>query len=140
MKKVAKAAEAKRVPVVIEPVNHQQVGFNNTAAEAAAMAARVGVPALGYMLDTIHLNIEEHSVLGAIREYGPRARHFHLCETNGGPYGSGGIDFPAVLAALRAVKYPHFLSVKIYRKVAGWDEAATGAAEFLRKIGLELRD
>ena len=139
LKQVAKAAEGKRVPVVIEPVNHQQVGFNNTAAEASAMATRVGSPALGYMLDTIHLNVEERSVPGAIREYGPKARHFHLCESNGGPYGSGGIDFPGVLAALREAKYGHFISVKIYRKVAGWDEAATGAAAYLRKIGAEMR-
>src|SRR4051812_47238477 len=51
---VARTAEAAGVPVVLEPVNHLQAGFNNTAAEAAAMAARVGSPALGYMLDTIH--------------------------------------------------------------------------------------
>ena len=139
LKQVAKAAEAKQVPVVIEPVNHQQVGFNNTAAEAAAMAARVGSPALGYMLDSIHLNIEERSVIGAIREYGPRARHFHLCETNGGPYGTGGLDFAAVLAAMREAGYAHFFSVKIYRKVSGWDEAATSAAKFLRGCGVEMR-
>lgn len=140
LKQVAPVAEAKRVDMVIEPVNHQQVGFNNTAVEAAAMATRVGSPALGYMLDTIHLNVEERSVIGAIREYGPRARHFHLCETNGGPYGSGGLDFPAVLAAMRAADYRHYFSVKIYRNVSGWDEASTSAARFLRECGVDFRN
>src|SRR5262249_13243968 len=61
--RVALVAEAEGVTVAIEPVNHLQVGFNHTAGEAAAMAARVGSPALGYMLDTLHMNIEERSVV-----------------------------------------------------------------------------
>ena len=60
-----------------------------------ALADRVGSPALGVMLDTFHMNIEERSVVGAIRLHGPRARHVHLCETNGGPFGTGGARFPA---------------------------------------------
>jgi sugar phosphate isomerase/epimerase len=131
LRRVAEAAVQRGTVVVLEPVNHLQVGFNHTAAEAVAMVERVGSPGLGYMLDTIHLNIEERSVLGAIREHGRRIRHFHLCETNGGPFGSGNLSFPEVLRALDEVEYSHFASVKIYRKV-GWEEAARSAIAFLR--------
>ena len=129
---VAGAAVERGATIVLEPVNHLQVGFNHTAAEAAAMVERVGSPGLSYMLDTIHLNIEERSVLEAIRVHGPRIRHFHLCESNGGPLGTGNLDFRGVLRSLDEAGYAHFASVKIYRKV-GWEEAATGAMEFLRK-------
>jgi sugar phosphate isomerase/epimerase len=139
LKRVAKAAETQNVSMMLEPVNHLQVGFNHTAAAASAIAARVGSPALGFMLDTIHMNIEERSVLGTIREYGARARHLHLCETNGGPFGTGGLDFAGVLAALRDIGYDRCCSVKIYREISGWDEGATSAAEFLRKAGYPLR-
>src|SRR5438445_811602 len=84
---------------------------------------RVGSPALGYMLDTIHMNIEERSVLQTVLAHGPRVRHFHLCESNGGPFGTGNLDFPRVLAALTASGYAHYVSVKVYRK-SGWEEAA----------------
>lgn len=131
LRPVAEAAEQRGAMVVLEPVNHLQVGFNHTAAEAAALVERVGSPALGYMLDTIHLNIEERSVLGTIRAHGRRIRHFHLCETNGGPFGTGGLDFQGVLRALDGVNYRHFASVKIYRKV-DWEEAARTAMAFLR--------
>src|SRR5207253_9396635 len=97
LRQVTARAEDRGVTLVLEPVNHQQVGFNNTAGEAAAMVERVGSPAMGYMLDTIHMNIEERSLLGAIREHGPRIQHFHLCETNGGLFGTGNLDFPKVL-------------------------------------------
>lgn len=131
---VAAAAASHGGTVVLEPVNHLQVGFNHTAAEAAAMVQRVGSPGLSYMLDTIHLNIEERSVVEAIRTHGRRIRHFHLCEANGGPYGSANLNFQAVIQALREVDYAHFVSVKIYRKV-DWEEAARSAMAFWRGFG-----
>jgi sugar phosphate isomerase/epimerase len=131
LRPVAEAAVQRGAVVVLEPVNHLQVGFNHTAAEAAAMVERVGSPGLSYMLDTIHLNIEERSVTETIRAHGRRIRHFHLCETNGGPFGTGNLDFDRVRRTLDEVGYAHFASVKIYRKV-GWEEAARGAMAFLR--------
>lgn len=119
--------------LVLEPVNHLQVGFHHSAAEAAGLVAQVGSPGLGYMLDTIHLHIEERSVVQTIREHGPKIRHFHLCESNGGPFGTGAINFPAVLQALRHSGYAGFVSVKVYRHL-GWEDAARTAAELLRPI------
>ena len=132
LRPVAGVAAERGTVVVLEPVNHLQVGFNHTAKEAAAMVGRVGSPGLGYMLDTIHLNIEERSILDTIRVHGRRIRHFHLCETNGGPFGTGNLDFPGVLRALDDAGYTHFASVKIYRKV-GWEAAAKGAMTFLHE-------
>lgn len=139
LKKAARVAQDHGVTLVIEPVNHQQVGFNNSAGEVADMVRRVGSPALSYMLDTIHMNIEERSVLDTIRVHGPRVRHFHLCETNGAPYGTGNLDFPRVLATLEETRYAHYVSVKIYRK-ATWEEAARSARDFLAGLGVPFRN
>lgn len=128
---LAAAAAKQNATVVLEPVNHLQVGFNHTAAEAAALVQKIGSPSLSYMLDTIHLNIEERSVLDAIRLHAPRIRHFHLCETNGGPFGSGNLDFSSVLKTIQESGYAHFVSVKIYRK-CDWQQAAAEAIAFLR--------
>jgi len=141
LRPVAEAAVTAGTTVVLEPVNHLQVGFNHTAAEAVAMMERVGSPGLGYMLDTIHLNIEERSILDTIRAHGRRIRHFHLCETNGSPFGTGNLAFPEVVRTLDESGYGHFASVKIYRKV-DWEEAARSAISFLRETipGLASRD
>lgn len=135
--RVAHAAAALGTRVVIEPVNHLQVGFNHTASEAAALVDRVGSPALSYMLDTIHMNIEERSIFDTIRSHGGRIAHFHLCDTHGGPFGTGGLDFARVLAALRESGYDRFVSLKIYRNVS-WEEAALASARFLSRIGVPL--
>jgi len=130
--RVARAAEDTQVPLIIEPVNHLQVGFNHTVAEVSDLLARVGSPAAGLMLDTIHMNIEERSMLETIRQYGGRIGHFHLCESNGGPFGSGSLDFAAVLSTLDAVRYDKYVSIKIYRG-AGWEDDARCAMEFVRR-------
>ncbi len=137
LRQVAASAAKEQTRVVIEPVNHLQVGFNHTAAEVAALVNQVGSPALGYMLDTIHMNIEERSILETIRTHGSCIGHFHLCETNGGPFGTGNLDFRAMLAEVRKVGYDHYLSVKVYRK-AGWEEASRSAAEYLRRCGVQF--
>jgi len=133
---VAKAAEGCGATIVLEPVNHLQVGFNHTAAQAAALVHKIGSPALTYMLDTIHLNIEERSLLGTIREHGSRIRHFHLCESNGGPFGTGSLNFSSVLKTLHDSGYSHCASVKIYRELS-WEQAAIRAIEYLRS---EIRE
>jgi len=135
LRQAARMAESANSTLVIEPVNHLQVGFNHTAAEVVDLVRRIGSPAVSYMLDTIHLNIEERSILDTIQAHGGNIRHFHLCETNGGPYGSGNLNFPAVLSRLGEVGYPHFVSVKIYRQV-DWEEGSRLAADFLRRAGV----
>jgi 5-keto-L-gluconate epimerase len=130
LRQVAEAAAQQDATVVIEPVNHLQVGFHHTAEEVAELVRRVGSPGLSYMLDSIHMNIEERSIQDTIRAHGQHIRHFHLCETNGGPFGSGNLDIHAVVGELEKSGYDRFVSIKIYRKLA-WDEAARNAASFL---------
>jgi sugar phosphate isomerase/epimerase len=132
LRPIAEAAAHRGTTLVLEPVNHLQVGFNHTAAEAAAMVQRVDSPGLSYMLDTIHLNIEERSILDTIRAHGGHIRHFHLCETNGRLFGTGNLDFPAVLRTLEESGYAHYASVKIYRE-PDWQETARSAIAFLRE-------
>ena len=135
LQRVARVAEDLGVPIVIEPVNHLQVGFNHTAAEVADLIARIGSPAVTMMLDTIHMNIEERSMLDTIRDHGRRIGHFHLAESNGGIYGSGNLDFASVLTALDAAGYEKYVSVKIYRDPS-WETGARSAMEFLRGVGV----
>jgi sugar phosphate isomerase/epimerase len=131
--RVCRVADERGGSLVIEPVNHLQVGFNHTVAEASALVSRVDSPSMGVMLDTFHMNIEERSVVEAIRLHAPSAGHVHLCETNGGPFGGGALDFRRVLSGLDEAGYDRFVSIKVYRG-QGWEEAARSSAAFLRGL------
>jgi sugar phosphate isomerase/epimerase len=87
------------------------------------------------MIDTLHMHIEERSPVQSVLDVGEKLRHVHLCESNGGPLGSGNADLPAVLQALKSIDYRHFVSVKIYRGV-DWQEGAQSAMRYL--AGLHL--
>ena len=133
LKQVAAVAERKEVGLVIEPINHLQVGFNNSVTEVRALINEVGSSALRPMVDTIHMNIEDSSLTQPIYDCGKDLRHVHLCESNGALFGTGNIDFAPVLNALDDINYDGFASVKVYRK-ATHREAIQSGIEHLRAV------
>jgi len=111
LRQVGDAAAERGVDLVIEPVNHLQVGFNNSVGEVRSLIEAIDSPRFRPMVDTIHMNVEETSLTQPIRDCGPELRHVHLCESNGAVLGSGHIDFDAVLTTLDEIGYEGFASV-----------------------------
>ena len=133
LRQVAASAEQKEIELVIEPVNHLQVGFHNSVSEVRQLVKIVNSPALKPMVDTIHMNIEERSLVQPILDCGSELRHVHLCESNGSLFGTGHIEFAEVLKALDVIGYDRFSSVKVYRG-ATLEEAARSSIVHLRKL------
>ena len=133
LRQVADVAEAKGVDCVMEPVNHLQVGFNNSVGEVLQLIEKIGSHAIRPMVDTVHMNIEESSQTSPILRCGDQLRHVHLCESNGARFGSGHVDFSAVLQALDEIDYTHFASVKVYRNLA-WKEAVDSSLGCLKNL------
>ena len=134
LREVGLAALDAGVELVVEPINHLQVGFHHSVGEVRDLVSEVDVPAFKLMVDTIHMNIEEISLVDPIRACGAALKHVHLCESNGALLGSGHIDFSSVLAALDEIGYAGFGSVKVYRK-AGFRAAAAASLDYLRSQG-----
>ncbi len=130
---VAEAADKENVQFVIEPVNHLQVGFNNSVEEVRALIRAVDLPSIKPMVDTIHMNIEEHSVTQPILDCGRELAHVHLCESNGAEFGTGHIDFAGVLQALDWIGYTSFASVKVYRRLS-LENGAKSSFEYLQSV------
>jgi sugar phosphate isomerase/epimerase len=133
LRPVAEMAESKAVELVVEPVNHLQVGFHNSVAEVRHLIERIGSASLRPMVDTIHMNIEERSLTQPIIDSRRTLRHVHLCESNGGRFGTGLVDFLSVLSALRQIEYDGFCSVKVYRHIP-FRQAAESSLAFLRSL------
>jgi sugar phosphate isomerase/epimerase len=132
--RLARAAEECGARVAVEPINHLCVGHLHTPEEVRETLTRIGSPSLGLALDTLHLHIETPSVPDALRAHARAAWTIHLAESNGGPFGTGAIDFLACRNALSASGYDRHVSVKVYRH-ADWDEAATRSIARLRDQG-----
>jgi 5-keto-L-gluconate epimerase len=130
----AYAAE-RGVRLALEPLNRYEGDIIRTAAEGLDFVGRVGSPAVGLLLDTYHVNIEESSwttpfsqVLAAGRLW-----HVHLGDNNRLPPGQGLIDFAAIVNTLRAGGYTGYLSAELLPRPDP-DQAAQETLTYMRPL------
>ena len=133
----------------VEPLNRFETDVCNTAGHALEIVERVGLDAVGVMLDTFHMNMEEFDLADAIRRTGRRLVHFQANENNRGFVGSGHIDWGAVARALRDVGYRGPIVLEPFRRdderagttLAQWrapardeDDALKASVDYLKAI------
>jgi D-psicose/D-tagatose/L-ribulose 3-epimerase len=105
LRPVADYAGEHGVALALEPLNRYETSLINTAEQGLEVVAQLGSDALGLLLDTYHMNIEEKSPAGAIRLAGSRLVHVHACGSDRGTPGADHLDWPAIATALRDVAY-----------------------------------
>ena len=153
MKKLGEIAAGYNITLGMEVLNRFEGYLLNTAAEALAYVKAVGQDNVKVMLDTFHMNIEEDSLVDAIKTAGSFLGHFHLGEANRRPPRAGSrMDWTAIGRALREVSYsgavvmePFVLQggqvgkdIKVWRDIAAddeteLDEEARRSVAFVRK-------
>ncbi len=138
----------------LEVLNRFEGYLLNTAEEAKKFVEEVDVPSAKIMLDTFHMNIEEDSMVDAIRLAGDKLGHFHVGENNRRVPGKGGLPWYQIGCALRDIGYnkavvmePFVLNggrvgsdIKVWRDLSKGaskeqlDLDAKNSAEFLRYV------
>ena len=120
--KAAKRAADNGIVFGLEPLNRFETDIANTTEHALALVDAVGSPALGAMLDTFHMNMEDRDIAAAIRKAGKRMIHFQANENHRGFVGDGHIDWPAVARAIVAIGYDGPITLEPFRR----DDVAPG--------------
>lgn len=131
----AERAQHAGVRLALEPANRYELDFVNTAADGLAFLAQVAHPALGLLLDTFHVNIEERSwtePFAAVQAAG-KLWHVHVGDNNRLAPGQGLIDFPAIVATLRRTGYDGYLSAELLGRPDA-DTAALQTLSYLRPL------
>jgi D-psicose/D-tagatose/L-ribulose 3-epimerase len=105
MREVMETVEACGVLFNVEVVNRFEQYMMNTCAEALEYVERVGSDHCKVLLDTFHMNIEEDSIGGAIRQAGDKLGHLHIGEQNRRAPGRGRIPWDELAQALRDIDY-----------------------------------
>ncbi len=113
-REIAPAFAAANMVLALEPLNRFETFFLNTAADAAALCDVVDHPAVGILFDTFHANIEEKDIAAGYRTLGRHLKHVHTCENDRGIPGSGHVEWAAVFAALRDLKYDGWLTIESF--------------------------
>jgi D-psicose/D-tagatose/L-ribulose 3-epimerase len=121
---VTSTLETTGVSLAIEPLNRFETYFLNTAADAVALADEIAHPQVGVLIDTFHANIEEKDIAAAYTLAGKRLKHVHTCENDRGICGSGHIDWPPIVKAIRATGYDGWLTIESFGFALGEISAA----------------
>ena len=114
------------VRLAVEPLNRFETSLINTADQAMEIIEAVDSPALGVLLDTFHMNIEERDLPASIRSVGNRLFHFHACANDRGAPGADHLDWDGIAVALRDVGYDGAVVIESF--TAENDAIATAAA------------
>jgi D-psicose/D-tagatose/L-ribulose 3-epimerase len=105
LRRAGEFAAAANIRLAVEPLNRFETDILNTTDQAIALIDAIDLPAVGLLLDTFHMNMEESSVAAAIRKTGSRLLHFQANENHRGMIGTGHIDWNTVCAALIEIAY-----------------------------------
>ena len=114
LQELGRYSEGFNVRVAVEPLNRFETFFLNTAADALRLCEEVAHPNIGILYDTFHANIEEKNQAAAIRLLGKHIFHVHTCENDRGIPGSGPIDWPGVIGALKEIGYDDWLVIESF--------------------------
>jgi len=116
LQRVGDYARQHHVRLAVEPLNRFETDFCNTARQAVDLIRRVGNPAVGIMLDTFHMNMEEDDLPQAIRQAAPHLIHFQANENHRGFLGTGHLDWPSICRALADSGYWGAITLEPFRR------------------------
>ncbi len=102
---LAPYAAERSVHLNVEVLNRFEQFLINDSHEAVAFMQQLNQPAVGILLDTFHMNIEEDSFGDAIRRVGSYLSAFHLGEANRKMPGTGRMPWAEIKEALDDVSF-----------------------------------
>jgi D-psicose/D-tagatose/L-ribulose 3-epimerase len=114
LRPLADHAGERGVRLAIEPLNRFETSLLNTAAQTMEVVDRLDSPAVGVLLDTFHMNIEEKDQVEAIRLVGDKLVHFHACGSDRGAPGGDHIAWESITDALRETGYDGALVIESF--------------------------
>ncbi len=143
----SEVAAAAGVRLAVEPLNRFETDVVSTVAQGIELVDAIGSPALGLLLDSFHMNIEESSISDAIRAAGARIVHFQANENHRGFPGTGHLPWSDIARALNEVGYQGPVCLEPFRRdddrfgvpIAHWRPPDSDEAGKLRESVLFMR-
>jgi D-psicose/D-tagatose/L-ribulose 3-epimerase len=113
------------VKLSVEPLNRFEVYFLNTAADANRLVTEVGNPALGYLYDSFHANIEEHDIRESVVANASGINHIHISENDRGVPGAGHVRWEETFAGIKESGYDGWMTIEAFGRALPELAAAT---------------
>jgi len=109
---LADYAAPQGVQLVIEPTSYDS-NLIDTEHHAIELMNSVDRPNVGLMFDTFHVLYRREVNTDYVYTMGKDLRHIHMSEVRRLPPGHGECDFPAIMQALKDVKFDGYVTMEI---------------------------
>jgi sugar phosphate isomerase/epimerase len=101
------------IRLAVEAWNRYENYLINRLEQSLALVTDVGLPNVGCMGDTYHMNIEETDMAEAFRSVGDKLFYVHFADSNRAAPGRGHIDFKPIAKALTDIGYNGYISMEL---------------------------
>jgi|SRR5579862_9573594 len=119
------------VTILLEALPIGQCDVVTTLDEAVSIVRQINSPAVRTMFDTHNAVDETEPHARLIEQYFEFIRHVHVNEMDGRHPGTGGYDFKPVLATLRRLAYPGWVSLEAFDFTPGAEVLANESLRYL---------
>ncbi len=113
VRECAEYAQKNGITICLESWNRYESYITHSLSRVHALVKRIGMPNVGVMGDTFHMNIEEADMAQSLRACGKDLVHIHLADSNRAAPGAGHIDFEPILQALVDIGYDGYLTFEL---------------------------
>ncbi|MEY2727707.1 MAG: hypothetical protein RLZZ458_3574 [Planctomycetota bacterium] len=114
MERLGRLAESLGTVLLYEPLNRYETNLCNTMREGAQLLGTLSTQSVKILADLFHLNIEETSIAGGLRDAGALLGHLHFVDSNRQAAGRGHMDFGPVAAVLGELNYQGYASAEAF--------------------------
>jgi D-psicose/D-tagatose/L-ribulose 3-epimerase len=111
---LAAYAADRSIRLGLEPLNRYETSLINTVEQALEVIDGIAPGVLGLNLDTYHQNIEEKSVVDAVRAAGGQLVHLHVCANDRGAPGDDHIPWDEIRAALIEIEFSGMMGIESF--------------------------
>ena len=127
-------AESKDVTLCMEPLSDNQTNFINTPAEAVKLIEQIDKPNFRLILDVCSTSNQGLDMPTEIRQFSGYLAHFHTNDNNLYLPGSGNVDYPPIIEALKEVEFDGYLSTEVFKFEPDPETIARQSIEFLKPL------
>jgi sugar phosphate isomerase/epimerase len=108
------ASQAWGTRLLYEPLNRYETNLFNRVGDTRLWLEAEGLVNVQILADLFHMNIEEVSLVGALRDNWDRIGHIHWADSNRSAMGMGHTDYASILKLLREMSYNGYVSAEVF--------------------------
>jgi sugar phosphate isomerase/epimerase len=108
------ASQAWGARLLYEPLNRYETNLFNRVGDTRLWLESEGLANVQILADLFHMNIEEVSLVAALRDNWERIGHIHWADSNRSAMGMGHTDSASILQLLREMSYKGYVSAEVF--------------------------